>query len=234
MTTNDRLLDGSGLSTVLGLLKQKLDLKANVADVVAKADVTPVLNSGVTVGTISGLTLYAPTPFSGNYNDLSNTPTIPVVPTDVSEFNNDAGYLTAESDPLFSASAAAGITETNISNWDYAANQVTEISQIISGLPTFSDIPSITTDYNSGLSIATVTDNNSTTVVYVPYVDSTNQVNGIITYQDKTKLDGIATGAEVNVQSDWSVSTTTSDAFILNKPSITYNSIDCSLEIVGF
>lgn len=34
----------------------------------------------------------------------------------------------------------------------------------------------------------------------------------------KNKLDGIAAGAEVNVQSDWSVTSTTSDAYIKNKP----------------
>lgn len=33
---------------------------------------------------------------SGSYDDLSNKPTIPVVPTDVSAFNNDAGYITQE------------------------------------------------------------------------------------------------------------------------------------------
>lgn len=32
--------------------------------------------------------------FSGNYNDLTNKPTIPTVPTNVSAFTNDAGYLT--------------------------------------------------------------------------------------------------------------------------------------------
>ena len=31
--------------------------------------------------------------FSGDYDDLENKPTIPVVPTNVSAFNNDAGYL---------------------------------------------------------------------------------------------------------------------------------------------
>ena len=31
---------------------------------------------------------------SGSYNDLSNKPTIPTVPTNVSAFTNDAGYLT--------------------------------------------------------------------------------------------------------------------------------------------
>lgn len=36
----------------------------------------------------------------------------------------------------------------------------------------------------------------------------------------KNKLNGIATGAEVNVQSDWNTTDTSSDAFIKNKPSI--------------
>lgn len=36
----------------------------------------------------------------------------------------------------------------------------------------------------------------------------------------KNKLDGIASGAEVNVQSDWNVTNTSSDAYIKNKPTI--------------
>lgn len=35
---------------------------------------------------------------SGSYNDLSNKPTIPTIPTNVSSFTNDAGYLTAHQD----------------------------------------------------------------------------------------------------------------------------------------
>lgn len=38
------------------------------------------------------------------------------------------------------------------------------------------------------------------------------------TTADKNKLAGIASGAEVNVQSDWSVTSTSSDAYIKNKP----------------
>lgn len=39
--------------------------------------------------------------FSGSYNDLSNKPTIPTVPSNISAFNNDKGYLTSytETDP---------------------------------------------------------------------------------------------------------------------------------------
>lgn len=43
--------------------------------------------------------LPADTPlFSGDYNDLGNKPTIPTVPTNVSAFTNDAGYLTSHQD----------------------------------------------------------------------------------------------------------------------------------------
>lgn len=35
---------------------------------------------------------------TGSYNDLSDKPTIPIVPTNVSAFNNDAGYLTQHQD----------------------------------------------------------------------------------------------------------------------------------------
>jgi hypothetical protein len=37
---------------------------------------------------------------------------------------------------------------------------------------------------------------------------------------DKTKLNGIASGAEANVQSDWNATDTSSDAYIKNKPTI--------------
>lgn len=51
-------------------------------------------------------------------------------------------------------------------------------------------------------------------------VDDTNQAHKFMTAAERTKLSGIATGAEVNVQSDWNVTDNTSDAFIKNKPNI--------------
>lgn len=54
------------------------------------------------------------------------------------------------------------------------------------------------------------------------YVSDANYVHtdSNFTSAEKTKLSGIATGAEVNVQADWNASDTSSDAFIKNKPSI--------------
>lgn len=49
---------------------------------------------------------------------------------------------------------------------------------------------------------------------------ATTSAAGSMSGADKTKLDGIASGAEVNVQSDWNEADTGSDAFIQNKPTI--------------
>lgn len=52
----------------------------------------------------------------------------------------------------------------------------------------------------------------------VDTVDGKQLSTNDYTTAEKTKLSGIAAGAEVNVQSDWDEETTTSDAYILNKP----------------
>lgn len=51
-------------------------------------------------------------------------------------------------------------------------------------------------------------------------VDDTNHTHKFMTSAEKTKLSGIAAGAEVNVQSDWTESNSSSDAYIQNKPSL--------------
>lgn len=47
---------------------------------------------------------------------------------------------------------------------------------------------------------------------------ATTSADGAMSSTDKTKLDGVAAGAEENVQSNWTESDSSSDAFILNKP----------------
>lgn len=60
----------------------------------------------------------------------------------------------------------------------------------------------------------------STNKLSADLVDDSSATHKFVTSAQITKLNGIATGAEVNVQADWSVSDNTSDAFIKNKPSI--------------
>lgn len=106
-----------------------------------------------------------------------------------------------------------------------------------------SDIPSVPTVNNgtltiqkNGSNVAIFTANqsgNSTANIVVPTKtsDITNDSNFPVdasyvhtdnnyTTTEKNKLSGIASGAEVNVQSDWSVTDSSSDAFIKNKPTI--------------
>lgn len=72
-----RIAGDSALQTALGGKADKTDTytKSQIDDALAlKEDVSSA--------------------FSGDYNDLTNKPTIPTVPTNVSAFTNDAGYLT--------------------------------------------------------------------------------------------------------------------------------------------
>lgn len=54
------------------------------------------------------------------------------------------------------------------------------------------------------------------TVLYT----ASQSLSGLMSATDKTKLDGIASGAEVNVQSDWNQSNSSADDYIKNKPTI--------------
>ena len=50
--------------------------------------------------------------------------------------------------------------------------------------------------------------------------NATQSAAGLLSSTDKTKLDGIAAGAEVNVQSDWNQTDNLADDYIKNKPTI--------------
>ena len=59
-----------------------------------------------------------PAGFSGNYNDLTNKPTIPTIPANVSSFTNDAGYLTSytESQALYNVLSLGNTANSQIKN----------------------------------------------------------------------------------------------------------------------
>lgn len=73
--------------------------------------------------------------FSGSYDDLTDKPTIPTVPTNVSAFTNDAGYIT-------------GYTETDptVPSWAKQASKPTYTASEVGALPSSTAIPSKTSD----------------------------------------------------------------------------------------
>ncbi|MBR4918900.1 MAG: hypothetical protein IKZ52_06770 [Bacteroidales bacterium] len=77
--------------------------------------------------------LYAKTAgnaFSGDYNDLTNTPDIPTVPTNVGAFTNDAGYLTSYTE-----------TDPTVPAWAKEANKPAYSYSEIANTPTIPTVP---------------------------------------------------------------------------------------------
>lgn len=72
----------------------------------------------------------------------------------------------------------------------------------------------------AGTNITIANDGKTISATDTTYNDATTSASGLMSATDKIKLNGIATGAEVNVQSDWNESSSSSDAYIKNKPTI--------------
>ena len=90
-----------------------------------------------------------------------------------------------------------GITSALISTWNNAAEHISDtVKHITNAERTLWNTVANKVDKVSGKDLST---NDYTT-------------------SEKNKLDGIASGAEVNVQSDWNITDETNDAFIKNKP----------------
>lgn len=83
---------GSGSGTVKSVNNTSPDALGNVQIEIP----TPVAQVNADWNATSGKAqiLNKPTLFNGSYTDLTNKPTIPTVPTQVSAFTNDAGYVT--------------------------------------------------------------------------------------------------------------------------------------------
>lgn len=83
---------GGGIDsgTVQTMIDQSISGKTNQTDFVSHSG-----NTSIHVTTAQTAAWDAKSDFSGSYNDLTDKPTIPIVPTNVSSFNNDAGYITS-------------------------------------------------------------------------------------------------------------------------------------------
>lgn len=114
-------------------------------------------------------------------NASSNATANITVPTNTSDLNNDSGFLTSETDPVFSASAASGISSSDITSWN--------------GKSTVS----LNRKTTSGTNIADLTIDGTTTKLYAPtsgggssdYDDLSNrpQINSTTLTGNKTLTD---------------------------------------------
>ena len=107
------------------------------------------------------------------------------VPTVVSELENDSGYITTaeETDPVFSASAAARITSNDIQNWNNKTSSIGTITGVsvngtsiaTSGVANITSVPAsiLTGAIPNGITATTQTQSdNSTKIATTAYVDT--------------------------------------------------------------
>lgn len=124
----------SELTNDSGFLTAEIDpvFSASAAHGISSSDISTWNGKSDFSGDYDDLT-NKPTLFSGDYDDLTNKPTLfsgdyddlsnkPSIPSKVSDLTNDSGFLTAETDPVFTASDAYGIDSTDITNWDNSCN----------------------------------------------------------------------------------------------------------------
>jgi len=107
-----------------------------------------------------------------------------------------------------------GVSDSGGTNGLMSANDKTKLDGIEAGATGDQTGAEMKTAIGNATAHTTDTDSDG--------VSDSGGTNGLMSANDKTKLDGIAAGAEVNVQSDWNA--TSGDALILNKPSIAYTS----------
>jgi len=119
------------------------------------------------------------------FSDWDKSTGISIKKSQVSDLGT---YLETESDPVFEASVANGITGADTTNWNNKLDSYTESD------PQFalSEANHIT-DAGSGI---------------------------VISGSERTKLTNLTEEAEENVQSDWTETDNTLDAYILNKPTL--------------
>jgi hypothetical protein len=124
----------------------------------------------------------------------------PVIPTTTSQLTNNSGFLTSytETDPLFSASQAANITAADITD--------------------LSNLSGVNTGDQDLSSLATIIALTTGLDTKVDKITGKGLSEEDFTTAEKTKLSGIATGAEINVNADWNAGS--GDAQILNKPAL--------------
>ena len=152
-----------------------------------------------------------PAGFSGDYNDLTNPPQIPTVPTQVSAFTNDAGYITMDSVPVIPT------VPTNVSAFENDANYITaaDVPTIPTNVSAFTnDAGYITMDFIPA--IPTVPTNVSAFVNDAGYVTESSLTNNNYITQNDLITNNYVTEADIPTN----VSAFTNDAGYITMDSI--------------
>ena len=134
----------------------------------------------------------------------------------------DGTTITYNANGELQATVSGGVTDVTVDGTSVVNGQgVAEIT-----MPTFTQVNS---DWNASSGVAEILNKPANLVQDANYVHTDEN----FTSAEKTKLAGIATGAEVNVQADWNESSSSSDAYIQNKPDLSIYAQSANLATVA-
>lgn len=141
----------------------KSDFSGSYNDLTDKPTIPTVNNATLTIQK-NGSTVKT---FTANAS--SNVTANITVPTKVSDLTNDSGFISSytETDPVFLASAAHGISASDISNWNGKSDFSGSYNDL-TDKPTIPDAVSVTRYTTTGTNIADITIGNTTTQLYAP------------------------------------------------------------------
>ena len=134
----------------------------------------------------------------------------------------DGTSITYNASGELQANVSGGVTDVTVDGSSVVnAQGVAEIT-----MPTFTQVNS---DWNASSGVAEILNKPANLVQDANYVHTDEN----FTSAEKTKLSGIAAGAEVNVQADWNESSSSSDAYIQNKPDLSIYAQSANLATVA-
>jgi|GEM_PF-5532439 len=157
----------SALNIVTAAIATKADLSSVDTQLAAKTDKSYVDSGLAAKANSSSLSAVAT---SGSYSDLSNKPTIPTVPANVSVFSNDAGYQTTAQ--VASAIASASVSAAGNAANTFAVKTLTVSGDIIPAVSGVSSIGSPTDKFHSIYTQELHIDANTLYVDGVPVIGS--------------------------------------------------------------
>ena len=228
-STRANIISGETFSVLLGKIKKYFtDLKSvafsgSYTDLTNKPTIPTALSDLTADSTHRGVTDTEKTAwnnksdFSGSYDDLTDKPTIPAeqIQSDWNQTNSTKKDFIKNKPTIPTVNnAKLTIQRNGVAVQTFTANQGTDVTANIS-------VPTSLSDLSADATHRLVTDTEkSTWNAKASTSVATTSANGLMSKDDKTKLDGIATGAEANVQSDWNETDSSKDSFIKNKPTI--------------
>ena len=205
-------------SSTLGGVKVGTNLSINSSGVLSATDTT---YSNATTSVSGLMSASDKTKLNGIESEANKY----VLPTATS---SELGGIKVGSNLSIDANGVVSATNTTYSDATttthglMSSTDKTKLDGIATGANKYT-LPKATASALGGIKIGTnlsIDSNGVVSATDTKYSNATTSTDGLMSKTDKVKLNGIATGAEVNVQANWTQTNTTADDYIKNKPTL--------------